>query len=229
MPDSATWVTMLRGLDASEWPSALDEHSGLPGPRANLTLLETVISLADDDVVIALEDDGREYPMMCAAAALASTSDEPAHEAKAHALALDARWRVREGVAIGLQHLGDRQLVAMTSIVRRWAIDDDPLVQRAAVAAICEPRLLRHPDSAAVALEVCATTTAALAALPDARRAASDARVLRQALGYCWSVAVAADPQQGLPVFLGLDVSRPDVAWIVRENRKKQRLARLVV
>lgn len=57
----------------------------------------------------------------------------------------------------------------------------------------------------------------------------SPVRVLRKALGYCWSVAVAADPSRGLPRFQALAGSTdPDVVWIVRENRKKARLARLL-
>jgi hypothetical protein len=51
-------------------------------------------------------------------------------------------------------------------------------------------------------------------------------RTLRQALGYCWSVAVAADPAAGLPRFLALAASPdPDVAWVVHSNRGKARLA----
>jgi hypothetical protein len=57
---------------------------------------------------------------------------------------------------------------------------------------------------------------------------ALDVRTLRQALGYCWGVAVAADPAQGLPAFWALDEADPDVAWIVRKNLEKTRLIRLV-
>lgn len=53
-------------------------------------------------------------------------------------------------------------------------------------------------------------------------------RTLRQGLGYCWSVAVAGDPVTGLEAFAALDVTDPDVAWVVRENRKKARLRRLL-
>jgi hypothetical protein len=53
--------------------------------------------------------------------------------------------------------------------------------------------------------------------------------VLRQALGYCWSVAIAADAATGLPLFTALTTSKDrDVQWIVRENSKKARLARLL-
>jgi hypothetical protein len=47
--------------------------------------------------------------------------------------------------------------------------------------------------------------------------------VLRKGLGYCWSVAVAGDPERGLPRFAARR-RHPDVAWIVRENEGKRRL-----
>jgi hypothetical protein len=74
----------------------------------------------------------------------------------------------------------------------------------------------------------CARATANLLALPAAQRRTPEARTLRQALGYCWSVAVAADPVPGLPAFLALEEDDPDLAWIVRTNRTKSRLRRLL-
>jgi hypothetical protein len=51
--------------------------------------------------------------------------------------------------------------------------------------------------------------------------------VLRQGLGYCWSVAVAALPDEGFPRMERLaSLDDPDVRWVVRENLKKARLAR---
>jgi hypothetical protein len=48
-------------------------------------------------------------------------------------------------------------------------------------------------------------------------------------LGYCWSVAVAADPPNGLTRFIALEsTDDADVRWIVRENAKKARLAKLL-
>ena len=67
------------------------------------------------------------------------------------------------------------------------------------------------------------------AARPAGDAATREARTLRQALGYCWSVAVAADPGPGLPRFLALSASSdPDVAWIVHDNRGKARLAKVL-
>jgi hypothetical protein len=42
-------------------------------------------------------------------------------------------------------------------------------------------------------------------------------------------VAIAADPASGLPLFTALtDSADRDVRWILRENAKKARLARLL-
>ncbi|WP_180342475.1 hypothetical protein [Actinomyces wuliandei] len=74
-------------------------------------------------------------------------------------------------------------------------------------------------------VEVCRRTTNHLVGLPARDRRASAARTLRRSLGFCWSVAVAADPDQGLDAFTALDVSDADVAWIVTQNRRKKRLS----
>jgi hypothetical protein len=126
---------------------------------------------------------------------------------------------------MALQRLGDADLPRLLDLADDWAGDAHPLVQRAAVAGVCEPRLLRSPAAAARAVALCDAVTAALAARPAAQRRDEDVRTLRKALGYCWSVAVAADKAAGLPVFerrAGSD--DPDVAWIVRENRGKARM-----
>ena len=229
MASQRDWSTALGNLDRTEIPRFLAEHSGLPGPRANLSLLAAVIAVADARIVDALLADGGEYARMCAAAVLAAGADDPATEARARAFATDALWRVREGVVLGLQSLGDRDPETLAVIARRWSAGPEPLVQRAAVAAMCEPRLLRAPGAAARALDLCAAITASFASLPEEERRQPDARALRQTLGYCWSVAIAAAPDgPGLAEFRSLDTTHPDIAWIVAENLRKRRLSRLL-
>jgi hypothetical protein len=63
--------------------------------------------------------------------------------ARLHALASDARWRVREDVAMALRRLGGADPPRLFALAAAWAKDEDPLVQREAVAGVCEPRLLR--------------------------------------------------------------------------------------
>lgn len=225
---SEEWQAEFRAVDPSDRNAYLDEHSGLPGPRANTALVSAVARIADVPLIRELVESGDEFRTMCGAAASACQGRDRGFLADAHDLASDARWRVREGVTIGLQLLGDTMFSALTSIVLTWADDPDPLVQRAAVAAICEPRLLRTPESAAVAITVCQRTTVHLQRMPSANRRTPAVRALRQALGYCWSVAVAADPARGLPAFASLDTHDADVEWIVHQNSRKKRLARLL-
>ena len=224
----SAWDRDLEALPAAAWPDFVTEHSGLPGPRADLSLVQAVAVRADTEVVEALLAHGGEFATMCAAAAVGRRADEPSCEGTAHALAADERWRVREGVAIGLQLLGDRDSATLFAIARRWVDDPDPLVQRAAVAAVCEPRLLRTADAAATAIAVCDRATQRLMSLPAERSRRPDARTLRQALGYAWSVAVAADPRPGLEAFGALDTTIPDNARLVTQHRRKRRLAVLL-
>jgi hypothetical protein len=222
----------LRGLERSDWPAYLRAHSGLPGPRADLELVQAVADAGGRDDFDALIETDDEYLVLCGAVGLGrelSEKHQRAIEERLRALATDRRWRVREGVAMALQRVGDADVGRLVAIARSWAVDAQPLVQRAAVAGVCEPRLLRTPESAAAAIDICDTVTTSLAARPTDARKGDDVRSLRQALGYCWSVAVAADPRSGLTRFKALE-SRDDsdVRWIVRENVRKARLARLL-
>jgi hypothetical protein len=230
VPRRDRYRTELRSLDPTRWPAYLLEHSGLPGPRANLELVQAVADEGDRtrfDRLIATDD---EYLVCCGVVGLGrllADGVDVAERLRAHAA--DARWRVREAVAMALQRLGDADIARLLDLVDSWAGDPDPLVRRASVAGVCEPRLLTSPDVAARAVDVCERTTRSLTAWPPADRRATQVRTLRQALGYCWSVAVAADPVAGLPRFRALAASDdPDIAWIVRENSRKARLARLL-
>jgi len=223
---------VLRTLDEQEWPGYLTDHSGLPGPRGNIELGQVVADEASPaclDALIATDD---EYLVFCGVMGLGRLLAERqagtlVQRLRSHAG--DPRWRVREAVAMALQRLGDRDLPRLMGLAVEWAADENPLVQRAAAAGLCEPRLLRSPEAASAAVDVCDRATRALAALPVEARRHEDVRVLRKGLGYCWSVAVAADPAHGLPRFQALaSCTDPDVAWIVRENGRKARLARLL-
>ena len=222
------WAAQLQRHAPSQWREILDANSGLPGPRANTSLAIALASVADPDLIDQLLASDDEYQMMCGAVCLGTLVADAAVHARLRTLAVDERWRVREGVVIGMQAAGDTDLAAVQSVVLEWAGDADPLIARAAAATICEPRLLRSPEAAAIAIEVCRRATAVLIALPTASRRTAAARTLRQSLGYCWSVAVAADPQPGLAAFGTLDTTDPDLAWITRTNRTKKRLARLL-
>ena len=67
------------------------------------------------------------------------------------------------------------------------------------------------------------------ASIPQLTDRKTDAfKTLRQGLGYCWSVAVAALPDAGKPLMeKWLASPDPDIRWIMRENLKKNRLVRM--
>ncbi len=100
------------------------------------------------------------------------------------------------------------------------------LEQRALAAGICEPDLLLDPRHAELALQLLDQITQLLSGVEN--RKFDDFRTLRKGLGYCWSVAVAANPEFGKPAFEKLiELNDKDVHWILRENLKKNRLIKL--
>lgn len=211
----------------------LRANSGLPGPRSNLELLYATAELLPLTHAARLRAEAEEYLRCCGVISLGREFFDPSASTDAvvdqlTSFAADDSWRVRESVAMAAQRIGDHDFDALTGLVREWLVRPRPYVARAAVAAICEPRLIRLPQAAAVALDACAVATTYLLSLPVDVRKGAEARTLRQALGYCWSVAVAADPPAGLPVFAALDGTDVDLAWIVKTNRSKARLARLL-
>jgi len=129
-------------------------------------------------------------------------------------------------VAIGLQRLGDNRPLELARIALDWSRSGDPLVARAAVAAVAEPRLLKTDAAVRPALDVLDAATALLEQTAD--RGSERTRVLRQALGYAWSVVVAADVDLGWPRFVAWSRRADrDIEWVVRENLKKNRLVRI--
>jgi hypothetical protein len=219
----------LAGL--TDWMPYLTAHSGLPGPRGNLELVAACGEEADVGRAEALISSGDEFATVCGLVGLGRHlgQGDDTHVPLLHRHASDDRWRVREGVAMALQRAGDDDLERAFAIAEEWATDPDPLVRRAAVAAVCEPRLLQNPDFARRALALLEKVTSDLAATAATDRRSRGTRTLRQALGYGWSVAIAALPDEGLVAFRRLEASDDvDVEWIVRQNKKKARLRRLL-
>jgi len=213
----------------SEWMPYLDANSGLPGPRGNLELVAACGEEADVHRAEQLIASGDEFATVCGLVALGRHLGQggDVHLDVLHLHASGSCWRVREGVAMALQRAADDDPGRAFAIADRWAADPDPLVRRAAVAAVCEPRLLRTETHAARAVALVDRVTVDLAASALDERRSPPVRTLRQALGYGWSVVIAAHPADGLSRFGRLEASDdPDIAWIVRENRKKARFKR---
>jgi hypothetical protein len=233
-PPGDHMLSLLTAALAEEEARALEAHltsrSGLPGPRMNLRLagefadIVAALVVAPRPPVAALErllDGWAALPpdaapgndprvILPATAALtygavgAARPDWRNDElGKLRRAAGDSRWRVREMVAAGLQRMLAADWLATLAELRSWPAPSEPLL----------------------ALQEAAT--AVLRAMPAAGRAGPDWRMLRQALGYTWSVVVAADPDAGFPALERLCATADaDLRWIARENARKKRLAR---
>lgn len=139
--------------------------------------------------------------------------------------ASDPRWRIREAVAMALQRLGDANMEQLLGAMQEWSAGN-AFEQRAAAAALCEPRLLGQVKHARAVLCLLDRITAAFVRADNRR--GEDFLVLRKGLGYCWSVAVVALPDEGKVLMEKWLVSTdPDVQWVMRENLKKARLTRM--
>lgn len=219
-----------------EWDSFLLAESGLPGPRANLELVQAVADEGDLELFErflnldpeqAPANSPREFLVVCGVVGLGRllAEGQMEHLETLRCLAWDPRWRIREGVCLALQRLGDRDMGRLIKAVEPW-IWGTLLEQRAAAAALCEPRLLRQADHTRLVLQILDQITGLLLIIQDRKNEAF--KTLRQGLGYCWSVAVVALPGTGKPLFEKWLVSGDhDIEWIMRENLKKRRLARM--
>ena len=209
------------------WEPFLKKNSGLPGPRANLELVAAVAEEADADRLWHLSASKDEFLALCGTAGLGRIALlEPDTVIKRlHELASDPRWRVREGVAIALQRIGRESMPGLIADMKAWA-RDDPYVQRAAVAGLCEPALLKNNADTVEVLSILDVITRSLAAATD--RGDEGFRVLRQALGYGWSVAAAAAPQNARPYLeKWMRTTDKDVAWVMKSNLGKARMSGL--
>ncbi|MFZ6028752.1 MAG: hypothetical protein ACOYYS_13635 [Chloroflexota bacterium] len=219
-----------------DWDAYLLQESGLPGPRGNLELAQAVADEGDlarfqrylaYSADVAPTNSPYEFLAFCAAVGLGRLLAEGRLEFLPilRTCASDPRWRLREGVAMALQRLGDADMDALLAAMQAWS-GGTCLEQRAAAAGLCEPRLLRRPHHAAAVLQILDRITAGIPAVTDRR--SEEFQALRKGLGYCWSVAVAALPAEGKTLLeKWLHHPDKDIRWIVKENLKKNRLVRM--
>jgi hypothetical protein len=234
MTKADTYRAQLRRLES--WDDWLQQESGLPGPRANLELIAVVAEEGDEAffrhcLVLDSPPVGVSTPqaflVICGIVgcgrllATGRTDLLPILRSYAN----DLRWRMREGVVLGLQCLGAADMPALLDLMEPWS-RGNPFEQRAAAAALCEPKLLTNPDHAERVLAILDSITASISQVADRKSEAFQA--LRKGLGYCWSVAVVAAPEQGKQMMeRWLSSTDLDVSWVMRENLTKNRLLRM--
>lgn len=215
------------------WKAFLLRNSGLPGPRGNLELAKVVaeegtkfqfkefLSLQAD------ENTPEVFVVFCGIVGLGKLASEGEYQflIPLRSYASDPRWRIREGVATALQYIGDKDMNLLLKEMQGWSLGNW-YEKRAAAAALAEPRLLKDPMVVIKVLQILNGITDKVESAQSPKDEAF--KVLRQGLGYCWSVAVAAAPKEGKAAMGKWLVSKnPDVRWIMRENLKKNRLIKM--
>ena len=140
------------------------QESGLPGPRGNLELAQVVADEGDAPLFerylaytadLAPTNSPYEFLAFCGVVGLGRLLAEGQSNRleTIRQCASDRRWRMREGVAMALQRLGDANMDLLVQEMQSWSTGN-PLEQRAAAAALCEPRLLKHPAHAHAVLDI---------------------------------------------------------------------------
>jgi hypothetical protein len=125
---------------------------------------------------------------------------------------------------MALQRMIDAEPKQTIMLLSQWAEANDPLVLRAVVAGVAEPRLLRNDEVARSALRL---HRRVLERLPGLQHEADDFKSLKKSLGYSLSVVVVYSPKEGFALMEELARSKDrDINWIIRENLTKKRMMR---
>lgn len=227
MTKADTYRERLKKLE--DWIPFLKRESGLPGPRGNLELAHVVAQEGNKTLFNQLlrfeaeENTPEVFLVFCGVMGLGKlAASEPMLFHQLRAYAADPRWRIREAVATGLQLTGDQDMALLLEEMQKWS-KGNWYEKRAVAAALAEPRLLKRPACAEEVLQVLERITESMERASDAKD--EGFKILRQAMGYCWSVAIAALPQVGRPMMEKWLASEDKaIRWIMKENLRKNRL-----
>ncbi len=212
------------------------KNSNLPGPRGNLELAQAAALEISSVLLIewaaipsdeAPSNTALEFLSFCGVLGQGRLflEGDPLSMERIVKAASDTRWRTREASAMALQFIGKQDIAAMLRALPRLA-NGNLLEQRCAVAAICEPVLLKTPETTRFALDLLDRVTLTYASVEN--RKEESFIVLKKGLSYGWSVAVSADPEYGKPLMeKWLTSENKDIQRVMQENLKKNRLVRM--
>jgi len=228
------YIEKLHNL--KDWDVYLMQESALPGPRANLELIQAVAEVGDEERFlhllnytpdIAPVNTQQEFLACCGTVGLGKLAKYGKTKYLGHLrlLASDPRWRIRECVAMALQIFGEEHMDELIKEMEFWA-EGNSYEKRAAVAALCEPKLLKQKEQVSKVLQILDSITCSIKEITD--RKDEPFIALKKGLAYCWSVAIVAFPDEGKQRFERLlDLDDKDINWIIKENLKKERLKKM--
>lgn len=233
----------------AELEQRLMGESNLPGPRANLGAAsafadafasdwvtdeawELVLAWSGKPEAEAPTDDAREFLPFCALQAMGSyyRYAEPARQQlileRCQAAMNDGRWRMREAAAMALQRIGEQDFGALRRLFDEMKGSASALEQRAFVAALAHPPMLKEQANVLYALELSDEILDGIAT-GRTRCGAEEFRVLSKGLEYALSVFVERAPEAGFKMLAKFAVNGDKrMQKIVKSNLGKARLAK---
>ena len=228
MKKTDRYRVVLRSL--TSWEEYLKTESNLPGPRGNLELVAAVVAEGDARRFDTLrrytadrapENTPEAFLCVCGVAGLGKLLADGQWEylSELRRYAGDPRWRIREAVVMALERLGRADMKRLLAEMEIWS-HGTLLERRAAVAGLCQPEILNEQYAPDVTAD---SEYGDRLAAATKRIAKPIFKTLRKGLGYCWSVAVMIEPEEGKVVFeKWLECADRDIQWIVKQNLRKK-------
>jgi len=220
----------------ADWDEYLITHSNLPGPRSNFELANVAARMGEKSLFLrciqinakqAPQNSSGEFLPVCGTLGLGVLLIKSDFTVLPllRELASDSRWRIRESVVLALETWGESNPKILFNEMDQW-MGGNFYEIRAAICALCHPKFLRSEEKAIQTLKYLDLIMQKLQEITSRRT--EDFRVLRLAMGYCWSVAVAANPAHGKGIMeRWVQTADKDSRWIVKSNLRKNRLSRM--
>ncbi len=226
----------LMNLSPRKWPDFLREHSGLPGPKANLELARAFaqagtlmdfkhfIRMGAD---VAPQNTPNEFLTLCGVLGFGqylSRHHDGGLLRHLRKRANDSRKRIRDGVVLALKMIGRKRISRLLQYAKYWA-EGSYWEQRAVVAAVCEPHFLANDDISLEVLDLLDWVTVSMVKEDKESRGYDE---LREVLEECWSVAVVAKPERGRRMMeRWMKEDHPIVNQIMLRNLTQDRIQQL--
>ncbi|UCE42643.1 MAG: hypothetical protein JSV17_06720, partial [Candidatus Aminicenantes bacterium] len=166
-------------------------------------------------------DHPRSFLAFCAAVCLGkifTTKKEGRILAVLKNLANDGRWRMREAVAFGFQHIGESDFDEIKSLFSEWIKKSNNLEKRAILVSLAHPQFLDE-ERAKFCFEITRDVF-------EQMGEDNNFDVLQKGMNFTISVFVAVNPNLGfrfLKEWIGKDKL---IDKIIKENLKKNRLVK---
>lgn len=234
MSEREIYERKLVNISPRQWETFLKEHSNLPGPKTNLELAQAFARVgtlmdfkkfAKLDYSEAPENTPAAFLTICGVLGLGRYLAEYHDSGLFQILqerANDSRPQIREAVSLALQTIGEKNVSRSLKYAKVW-VEGSYFEQRAAVTALCKPDILTDRKICLETLDLLDWVTASM--MEDSMENDEGFQSLKEALGYCWSVAVAALPEKGKPMMeRWIKEEHPIINNIMRKNLKKKRL-----